>query len=59
MNLTYEEITHCVTNPYKVKNSLCSKDAQLAERKLLLCSPLARGDCVNTQSIFMNKTKEF
>ena len=32
-----------------------ANDAQLAERKLLLCSPLARGDCAHAQSIFMPK----
>ena len=39
-------------NPYYIKNSLRSKDVQLAEMKLLLCSPLARGVCVKTHTIF-------
>ena len=36
-----------------IKNSLRSNDAQLAERKLLLCSPLARRVCVRTHTFLL------
>jgi len=36
------------------KNSLRSKDAQLAVMKLLLCSPLARGDFAS-RNLFLNE----
>ena len=39
---------------YVIKCTSCI-DAQLAERKLLLCSPFARGDCARAQSFYVNK----
>lgn len=39
------EMNPICTFPYSIKNALRANDAQLAERKLLRCSPLAREDC--------------
>ena len=38
-----------------MKQKMLRKDAQLAEMKLSLCEPLARGDCAIAQSFSMIK----
>lgn len=41
---------------YETKNALCAGDAQLAERKLLLRSPLARGDCAERNLFYSQES---
>ena len=36
-----------------MKQKMLRKDAQLAEMKVSLCEPLARGDCAIAQSFYI------
>ena len=41
-----------------MKQKRLRKDAQLAEMKLSLCEPLARGDCAVAQSFYVMKDRK-